>query len=225
MTMDIHSEKEQSNEVSRAVSYNLFASILARKIDDSWLNPDFQNKLRLGLPKTEGKAAFLDTLEKVTADSESLKGIQLDFDGLFIVPGPKLTFPYESCYTHRNVDGTFGRLWQEPAQAMQRILKDWQIQFAEGWDLIPDHIAVELFFMSELCNRRFTAQISDQEALGNWQAQFFNVHIKNWVFEFLDALEKKAETGFYRGGALLLREFLKEEEAELSDGFAKVTEP
>lgn len=205
----------QEEETSRAVLYNLFASLLARKTDETWLNPHFHKQLQFGLPDSEGKMEFLSDLEKALKEPEYQQELQLDYDRLFIVPGPSLTFPYESCYTHRNVDGTFGRLWQEPAQDMQRILKEWDIQFAEGWDLIPDHISVELFFLAELCQRRAKVQGLDQETLLEWQVNFFEEHVKPWVFELIEHIEKKAETGFYRSGAILLRDFLAEEEGEL----------
>ncbi|HVJ47608.1 molecular chaperone TorD family protein [Desulfitobacterium sp.] len=208
--------EEIQNEMSRAVLYNLFASLIARKTDETWLNPYFQNQLQIGLPQSEGKTELLSDLEKALKSPGYHQEIQLDYDRLFIVPGPSQTFPYESCYTHRNIDGTFGRLWQEPAQDMQRILKEWDIQFAEGWDLLPDHIAVELFFMAELCQRRSQAQSLDQKTLREWQVNFFQTHLQPWVFEFIERVEKEAETGFYHGGATLLREFLTEEEEELS---------
>ena len=203
-------------ETSRAVLYNLFATLLARKTDDTWLNPHFQKQLQFGLPDSEGKTEVLSALERARKDLGYYQELQLDYDRLFIVPGPNLTFPDESCYICRNIDGTFGRLWQEPAQDMQRILKEWEIEFAEGWDLIPDHIAVELFFMSELCQRRANAKGPDDgAAIRNWQVNFFRKHLSPWVFEFLNSLEEKAETAFYRGGARLLYEFLTEEKIDL----------
>lgn len=218
-----HQNREQislpeikEEETARAVLYNLFAALLARKTDDTWFNPHFHKQLEFGLPESEGRKEFLSALEKISKEPGYYQEIQLDYDRLFIVPGPNLTFPYESCYTHRNVDGTFGRLWQEPAQDMQRILKEWEILFAEGWDLIPDHIAVEFFFMAELCLRRANSNEADDfEALRDWQINFFNKHLQLWVFEFLNRLEEKAGTAFYRGGAKLMREFLIEEKGEL----------
>lgn len=204
----------RAEETSRAVLYNFFASLLARKTDETWLNPNFHQQLQLGLPDSEGKTELLDDLMKALKEPEYQQELHLDFDRLFIVPGPNLIFPFESCYTYRNVDGTFGRLWQEPAQDMQRIIKEWNIQFAEGWDLIPDHIAIELFFMAELCLRRSMVQGNEQGVLRDWQANFFQMHLDSWVFEFLTRLEDKAGTGFYQGGAKLLREFLAEEKAD-----------
>lgn len=206
---------DKQDELSRAVLYNLFASILSRKIDDAWLDEHFQTQLQFGFPESEGKEKLLNSLKKALDSKEYYKEIQFDYDQLFIIPGPNLTFPYESCYTHRNVDKTFGRLWQEPAQDMQRILKEWNIQFAEGWDLIPDHIAVELFFMAELCKLKAEAIDEEQLAIQEWQVNFFKTHLQIWVFEFLDRLEVKAQSDFYRGVAKLLRDFLREEEVEL----------
>ncbi|HHY27378.1 MAG TPA: molecular chaperone TorD family protein [Desulfitobacterium dehalogenans] len=221
MTVKIYSDEERSSNVYRAIYYNLFASIFGRKIDESWLSEGFKGELQRALPDSEGKAVLLDSLDQAMVNPEGLREIHLDYDQLFIVPGPKLTFPYESCYTHRNMNGTYGRLWQEPAQVMHKILKDWEIQFAEGWDLIPDHIAVELFFMAELCHRQSLARGLEKEMLEEWQVGFFHAHIKNWAYEFLANLEKKANTGYYQGCAMLLREFLEEEEMEINTKSSK----
>lgn len=198
---------------TRAVLYNIFASVLARKLDDSWLNLHFQSQLNSGLPDIEGKEELLNALTQAAREPGFFKELQLDYDALFIVPGPKLIFPYESCYTHRNVDGTFGRLWQEPAQDMHRFLKEWEIEFVKGWDLIPDHIAIELFFMGNLCRMAFE-RAEDKEELPRileWQEQFFISHLCPWAFELLVNMERKAETDFYQGLAKLLHAFLQEE--------------
>lgn len=208
----------QNESITRAVLYNLLAGALARKVDDSWLNPSFREKLRMGLPDVSGKDELLEALERAENDPGYFGELQLDYDALLNVPGPKLTFPYESCYTHRNIDGTYGRLWQEPAQDMHRILKEWEIVFAEGWDLIPDHVAIELFFMAELC--RFTSlakNVEDWKRLEDWQMRFFQAHLNSWIFEYLNVLEMKADTDFYRGIAHLLRDFLEEEKEGLID--------
>ncbi|WP_088225196.1 molecular chaperone TorD family protein [Desulfosporosinus sp. FKB] len=200
---------------TRAILYNIFADALARKLDVSWLNPHFQAQLSKGLPEAEGKEELLTALTQAVHETEYFQKVQLDYDALFIVPGAKLIFPYESCYTHRNVDGTFGRLWQEPAQDMYRILKEWEIQFAEGWDLIPDHIAIELFFMGNLCRLVTERRGNEDEVqkLLEWEKQIFVKHLCPWVFELITNLERKADTGFYCGMAKLLQAFLKEEEA------------
>ncbi|MHB1406591.1 MAG: TorD/DmsD family molecular chaperone [Desulfitobacteriaceae bacterium] len=215
---DMNKETAAEEGTVRATLYNIFADTLARSLDESWLNPHFQGRLKAGLPAVPGKEEMLAALARAAAEREYFKEIQLDYDALFRVPGPKLIFPYESCYTRRNIDGSFGRLWQEPAQDMQRILKEWDLSFAEGWDLIPDHIAVELFFMGHLCSvqGQQNLQGGDRDMLGEWQARFMENHLSNWVFELLDNLERKAETPFYRGLARLLRAFLEEEKTALA---------
>ena len=217
-TADLKNE----SATTRAVLYNLFAGALARKVDDAWLDLSFREKLQMGLSDVSGKDELLKALERAEEDLEYLGELQLDYDALLNVPGPKLTFPYESCYTHRNIDGTYGRLWQEPAQDMQRILKEWGIVFAEGWELIPDHVALELFFMAELCRRTSLAQeIEDKKRLKEWQVRFFQAHLNSWIFEFVNVLEMKANTDFYRGMAHLLRAFLEEEKEGLTDNMER----
>lgn len=201
--------------MARSVLYNLFASILGRGLDEGWKNPHFVHKLQLGLPDVQGKGGMITSLEQAIQDADVFKALQLDYDALFLVPGPKLTFPYESCYTHRNMDGTYGRLWQEPAQDMRRILKVWNIQFAEGWDLIPDHASVELFFMAELCKRSTEASDDEVQQLMDWQRNFFESHLNSWIFEFLGNVQKKADTGFYQSAVRLLVAFLEEEKVAL----------
>lgn len=207
-------EVGQTNDAAlRAILYDVFGDVMSRKLDPSWLESNFQRNLATGLPDVAGKEEMLRSLTRAAQDAEYYSKIQLDYDALFIVPGPKLIFPYESCYTQHNNDGSFGRLWQKPAQDMESILKEWDIQFAEGWDLIPDHIAVELFFMGHLC--RLAAK--DNSAAENltkvkeWEKRFWESHSMNWVFELLDNMKQKADTDFYRGIALLMNAFLEEE--------------
>jgi len=213
----------KNESATRAVLYNLFAGALARKVDDAWLNPSFREKLQMGLPDVSGKDELLKALERAEEDPGYFGELQLDYDALLNVPGPKLTFPYESCYTHRNIDGTYGRLWQEPAQDMHRILKEWEIVFTEGWDLIPDHIAIELFFMAELCRLTSIAKnVEDEKRLEEWQVRFFQAHLNSWIFEFVNVLEMKVDTDFYRGMAHLLRAFLEEEKEGLTDNMERI---
>ena len=204
----------QSENRTRAALYNLFATAMARQVDEAWLNPGFTATLRGGLPDNPGKELVLKAIDSAQTDRKYFDEMQLDFDALFTVPGSKLIFPYESCYMCRNVDGTFGRLWQEPAQDMYRILQEWQLKFAEGWDLIPDHIAVELFFMAHVCHVAGEADFNDQEVvakLKDWQERFFRSHLAQWVFYLLRNMEQKAGTDYYRGLTMLLRAFLAEE--------------
>ena len=75
---------------TRAALYNIFADALARKLDESWLNLHFQGQLKSGLPDIEGKEELLEALAQATREPEFFKEVQLDYDALFIVPGPKL---------------------------------------------------------------------------------------------------------------------------------------
>ena len=206
---------ETENHLRRAVIYNFFACLFGKKIDELWLDPGFQKLLNEELPSYDGKMQLLDHLNLAGSDLEAFNKIQNDFDNLFNIPSSDSTFPYESCYAKKSSDGTFGRLWQEPARDMQRIFKGWEIEFSDGWNLIPDHIAMQLFFMSHLCYLSVSNSYDQKEKLKIWQTNFFNQHLVNWVFAFLANVERRATTAFYRGGAQLLTAFLRRETSEL----------
>lgn len=206
----------KDQEYSRYALYNLFASLFVKKPEQFGLTNDFIHHFQLGLPENDVITELGKEFERALLDPEYFHRVSLDFDGMFNVPGANQIFPYESCYTHRNVDGTFGRLWQEPAQDMDRILNEWKIRFAEGWALIPDHVAIELYFMGELCRLRSKAQDSDQNTLLEWQTRFFQTHLEPWIFDLLNNMEVKAETVLYRNIAKLIKAFLLEEKLSCS---------
>ena len=44
----------KNESATRAVLYNLFAGALARKVDGTWLDLSFREKLQMGLPDVSG---------------------------------------------------------------------------------------------------------------------------------------------------------------------------
>ena len=76
------------------------------------------------------------------------------------------------------------------------------------FELIPDHLYLELLFMSYLI------ETSKYEL----QKLFLREHLLNWVPYYCDELLKEAKTVFYREVAAITRDFLiseSEEEIEL----------
>ena len=76
---------------------------------------------------------------------------------------------------------------------------------------VPDHLGVQLGFMAHL----FTLASEGQR--GGYYlevaTQFYEEHL-DWTCDFLEAVQKKATTDFYRGLARITTFFLDEEQDE-----------
>lgn len=82
----------------------------------------------------------------------------------------------------------------------------------------PDHIAIELEFMHFLATRAAeAAHAGDAETaarLANDRWRFLDEHLGAWAPDFCAAVERGAETGFYRALAECLRAFVDAETRE-----------
>jgi TorA maturation chaperone TorD len=78
----------------------------------------------------------------------------------------------------------------------------------------PDHLGVELSFLSELCEREASALENGDEdgakATRELAASFMKDHPGRWATDFADEMLKFATTDFYRGIAYLLKSFVTE---------------
>lgn len=80
------------------------------------------------------------------------------------------------------------------------------IMLDEELDLPPDHLSVELIFLSYLIENEL------QEPFRT----FFEAHIMSWVPQYCDRVINMASTGFYKEAPAVLKEFLEAEYNELT---------
>ena len=80
---------------------------------------------------------------------------------------------------------------------------------------MPDHIALELTFMSALCLKEayalFHGLVEGQEVTREARRGFLSAHLGRWVGAFAESVEAAAEGVFFKAAAALLREFVAEE--------------
>ena len=132
------------------------------------------------------------------SDEDAEKAVRQEFTDIFANPfSRKMVSPVQSTYEgdepYREVSARIMGKYKK--MGYRKIVKDEP----------PDHIAVELSFMAECCLNALKSEDWVQE-LKN-QKQFFEEEIERWIFNLCDRLE---ETGkFYKGVAMLLREFVK----------------
>ncbi len=158
--------------------------------------------------------AELDTGFLEAPDARLLEELAVDFTQLFHGPRGHIT-PYESVQTAR--DG--GELNGKAARLVRDSIEASGLRVDPAAGQLPDHISVELEFMSEMAREEAGAWekcdlAGAQDCLVR-QSEFMKAHLHQWVPEFCDKMRQKASTGFYREIADLLAGLVELERAEL----------
>ncbi|MCI0475274.1 MAG: molecular chaperone TorD family protein [Anaerolineales bacterium] len=196
-------------ELTAQVLETLIATTAARENADAGEADRVLNMYLRGLHNAD--------LKKVESD------LAAEYAALFLNASQKPVHPFESVYTseeHLLMQRARDEVLQEYRRAgLERIQ-----EFKEP----EDHIALEFEFMANLCNKTLEAlQIQDKTAARaslEWQKRFFDEHLSVWIPRFCNDLARLAQSGFYRGIALLTAELLETERetipallAELAD--------
>lgn len=140
----------------------------------------------------------------------SLEEITTDHSRLFVGPYSLLAPPYGSVY----LDGE-RKLMGDSTLDAERRYRESGVQLAEGFRDAPDHIVAELEFMHYLvCKECAAIETSDQESVMDWLARqhgFLEVHLGVWGPEFVEEVQKAAETDFYRMLAICTRALIRQD--------------
>ena len=204
--------------MERAKLYGLLATVFHQEPAPDLLNqlrsPKFQDLLgEIGIDL--GDDFFNDPQDEVR------DRLSVEYTYLFLGPGKHIA-PHESVQLKRGS----GILWGEETSIVK------QFMLAAGFELdaaahdIPDHISVELEFLSHLSTKEAEAWQADNHqaaaaALG-WQHRFVSNNIGKWAGRFCRAVEAAAETPFYAQFAKLLRTFIAGEKSEIVDRLSKI---
>lgn len=164
-------------------------------------------------------------LERFIQDYDgSLDKLGQEYDDLFQVPLGKYVVPYESVYRDSwELAGQKkkGLLMGPSAQAVKKIYRRAGAELDEHCAELPDHAGVELAFMHYLCQREKEAwQQSKEEEAGQWQrleAEFVVNHLARWLPALCKNICQKTQSGFYKGIAQLIQEFILSEEKVFTD--------
>jgi TorA maturation chaperone TorD len=151
------------------------------------------------------------------ADVEKVRiDLATEYASLFLNMGHRPVAPYESVYT-------------SPERLLMQKARDDVLALyrQEGLDRIDefhepeDHLAVELEFMAYLCQKAMAAMEAGDRAGAaaalRQQKEFLQKHLLVWVPAFCRDVQQAAETGFYRGLALITAEHLAMESETVDD--------
>jgi TorA maturation chaperone TorD len=137
-------------------------------------------------------------------DSEHLK---VDYAKLFVGPYRLLAAPYGSVY----LEGERTVMGESTVDAQHRY-REAGLDIAKDFNEAPDHIAAELEFMYVLIlNELEGISTSDEEkTIGSLHQQndFLQAHLGAWVPDFVQDVERNAQTSFYRNLARATKLFI-----------------
>jgi TorA maturation chaperone TorD len=146
------------------------------------------------------KAPGEDMLRTIKEDfelesEETADEIAGDFERLFPFPEGKLP-PIESFFL--TLEST------SSAEEVSGFYAGAGLTIEEEFEFIPDHLYLELLFMSYLIETNKY----------DLQKKFLEEHLMNWVPDYCDELAKEAKTLFYREIAEITQDFLTSEAEE-----------
>jgi len=197
---------------NRRSTYIFLSRLYAREVSLELLH-----KLMDASPQMDGALGeFMEKL-KVSDLEEAGTDLATEYAALFLNAGRHPVFPYESVYTSEE------RLLMQGAR--DEVLSEYRkegLNKIGGFREPEDHIAIELEFMSYLCQKTIDSiKNGDDEAALAYltkQKDFLEKHLMVWVPTFCIDLERTAKSDFYRGIAKLTKSFIEIEEENLIQG-------
>jgi TorA maturation chaperone TorD len=167
-----------NQEAERAEIYRLFSALFLKEPSPATIE-EFREMFRI-------------------KSNESPEEIQRDFADVFLRTDLHPS-PYESLYNFSPGDkpGIGGKA----ARDVQAFYEATGLTLDEEMNLMPDHLSVELLFMSYLIDNARSGE----------QKDFMEQHLLPWVPAFCDEIKRHASTVFYKEAADLLKEFISSE--------------
>jgi len=203
----------------RSKTYMLLSLFFLKKPDKSFLwklnQKQFIANLADIIARGEGEISkgfgliksFIDS-HKDIGEEEVLEKMEVDFTKLTrgIRKGYGPPPPYESVWKGENI---------VMGEATQEVIR-FYTKTGIGMDLkgeIPDHIGIELKFMSLLCYKeKENWEKEEYELVFGWlllEKDFIENHLLDWTPFYLNEMESQAETDFYKGVSIITKNFLE----------------
>lgn len=197
---------ENLNRVAaRAALYSLLAQALNypdRDLVQSLCRGDYPGEILdaldvLGLTGLKGCLETLQIEYDPNADKEALLlEMEKDYTWMCFASKPRrLVYLFESVYNE-------GKLYDESTFSIARLYYEAGLKVEEDFRLPPDHIAVELEFMSFLCFKEMEGIRAGDSRIRDYAAELQNrtldEHLRRFALTVAGNLGKHAKTSFYQ---------------------------
>lgn len=206
----------------RANLYRLFSALFSAAPTGDVLSEILSESSLETMEEVLGKQTLKYWREFSRSFDGETKGLEGEFDSLFLVPAVRYVAPYESAYREKrllNGKEIPGLLMGRTTEKVMMCYEDFNAM-PVGVD-IPDHVAVELGFMHYLLGKELAAWLDKSSAHAvaviEKEVQFLTEHLASWVPELCSIILERTHTDFYRGLARLTEQFLTVELSILPD--------
>jgi TorA maturation chaperone TorD len=191
-----------------AQAFNYPAEELVQRLAGGEFTEVLEDALEAVLPGNDSLRHALEELKKEYAHSSVQHSVVLlelekDYTRMFFASKPRLAHLFESVYRE-------GKLLQESTFDIARLYVDAGLQLKEDFRLPPDHIAVELEFVSFLYFKELEAlnagNHENAEYARELQDRVLRDHLRPFAANLAERVVAHARTTFYRCVAQILRE-------------------
>jgi TorA maturation chaperone TorD len=135
----------------------------------------------------------------------------IDYTRLFLGPMQPLAKPYGSSWLKGE-----STPMQDSTMDVLELYKQGGFEIDEGFQELPDHVAVELEFLYLLIFKQNQARrdnaTAELAAMATLQQRFLAQHLGAWVGQFTAAVMAGTETAFYRELGAFTERFVRMEE-------------
>lgn len=125
--------------------------------------------------------------------------ISQEFHRLFIGPGKKEVYPWGSVYTDED-----GLLFGPSSLAWEGFCAEYHIDIQPNCNEPTDHFALIFSALAATMLSEYDNEIKNQIVM-----QILEVHFSPWGNTVLELIEKKAQTGYFKGFALLAKDLVE----------------
>ena len=220
VTPNISHDEMARSAIERSRLYGLLATVFRREPSVEFLchlrTPELIVSLAgagIDLGEGFGNDKFIDIARDMT----------VEYTRLFLGPGKHIS-PHESVQLKRGS----GILWGPETSAVRQCYRDAGFEVGENETDIPDHLSVELDFLSLLAKQEALAwEQNDRDRTAmilHYQHSFVSRHLGKWVVRFCDKVKKEAESSFYPAFADLLRGYLSGEKMDIVNRLSLIGE-